>query len=186
MRRFGLVVLAVLASSSAFAQQGTISPGTIALDAMTTPGRHFGLGFYVTEHLSLRPSLGIGYSNYTGTFVNAGADLRYEFTPDHDWSAYATASGYYQSGGAVYSPAVANPGAPGGSAPAVVTDQGNFQYGGGVGVRRRINDKISAMVDCRYLHASDLRYATSSSFGQFHLDGQNQILASLGVSIYLH
>jgi hypothetical protein len=181
MRRSWLVILAVLASSSAFAQQ----QGTIALDAMTTPGRHFGLGFYVTDHLSLRPSLGIGYSNYSGTFVNAGADLRYEITPDHDWSVYATASGYYQSGGAVYSPSVAGYPGGNGSSAAVVTDQGNFQYGGGVGVRRRIHERFAAMLDCRYLHASDLRYATSSSLGQFHLDGQNQILASLGVSFNL-
>jgi hypothetical protein len=179
MRRSWLVILAVLGSSSAFAQQGSI-----ALDAMTTPGRHFGLGFYVTDHLSLRPSLGIGYSSYSGTFVNAGADVRYEFTPDKDWSAYAMASGYYQSGGAVYAPSVAGyPGANPGSG-AVVANQSNFQYGGGVGVRRRIHEKFAAMADCRYLYASNL-YGTSSSFGQYRIDDQSQIVASLGVSFYL-
>jgi len=30
--------------------------GAFALDAMTTPGRHFGVGYYLSDRLSLRPS----------------------------------------------------------------------------------------------------------------------------------
>ncbi len=111
---------------------GTGEKGTIALDAMTTPGRHFGIGFYVTDHLSLRPSLGIGYSDYAGVF--------------------ATYDGLY--------------------------------YGAGLGVRRRVGDRLSFVLDGRYLHTAN-PVVGSSSFGQFRLDGQNQIVASLGLSFNL-
>ena len=109
MRRSLLPVLVLSLASPAFTQDPgptpdarptTASPtgqkGTISIDAMTTPGRHFGMGFYVTDHLSLRPTLGFGYSDFSGMLVNVGADLRYDFTPDRDWSLYALGSVFYQ------------------------------------------------------------------------------------------
>ena len=36
--------------------------GSFVLDAMTTPGRRLRLGYYLADGLSVRPSLGVGYS----------------------------------------------------------------------------------------------------------------------------
>ena len=47
--------------------------GSLTLDAMTTPGRHIGFAYYVTDRLSVRPSLGVGYSAQYGTEINLGA-----------------------------------------------------------------------------------------------------------------
>ncbi len=155
--------------------------GTIALDVMTTPGRHFGLGFYVTDHLSLRPTLGIGYSDYSGVFVNAGADLRYDFSPDRDWSLYALGSLYYQGGQDAYSPTRSGQGY---DSNLSYTSYDGVYYGAGLGVRRRVGERFAVMLDGRYFHTAASQ-TSSSSFGQFRIDGQDSIVASLGLSFYL-
>ena len=88
-----LAAMAVVLGSAlpAAAQQR----GAFALDAMTTPGRHFGAGYYITEGLSLRPSLGFGWSGGYGTIFNLGADLRYEFLTANRFSPYLAGSYNY-------------------------------------------------------------------------------------------
>jgi hypothetical protein len=56
-------------------------------------------------------------------------------------------------------------------------------YGAGLGVRRRIGDRFSVMLDGRYLHTANS--VPQSSFGQYSFDEQNSVVASLGVSFYL-
>lgn len=172
MRRSLFVLLALGMSASAFAQQR----GTIALDAMTTPGRHFGLGFYITDRLSLRPSLGIGYAGSSGTYVNAGADLRYDITRHGDWSLYATTSAFYQNGGrSLYGPS---------GSQSVLVDPAGLQYGGGLGLRRRITDRLAVMLDGRYVHTPSYDPGTSP-FGTFRLNDQNRIVGALGLTFNL-
>jgi len=174
MRRALLSLVLMGLSSPVFAQQR----GTIALDAMTTPGRHFGIGYYVTDHLSLRPSLGIGYSDYAGVFVTAGADLRYELSPERNWTVYAAGSVLYRGGqNASYAAAETRP-------RTAYTNYDGMYYGAGLGVQRRVNDRLSFLLDGRYLHTAS-GVVSSSSFGQFRLDAQNQIVASLGLSFNL-
>jgi hypothetical protein len=194
MRRSLLSLLALSLATAAYAQQSdpydpdgrppTVAPtgqkGTISIDATTTPGRHFGMGFYVTNHLSIRPTLGIGYSDFTGVTVNVGTDLRYDFTPDRDWSLYAMGSVFYQGGNAADPTRSGYPGYP-----AYVTGSGydGLYYGAGLGMRRRITDRFAVTIDGRYLHTANT--VSGSSFGQYNIDGQNSVVAALGVSFYL-
>lgn len=176
MRRSLLSLLVLGLSTPAFAQ--------ISLDAMTTPGRHFGMGFYVTDHLSLRPSLGLGYSDYSGVVVNAGADVRYDFSPDRDWSLYATGSLFYQGGpDRSYASGTSRPRTGYADYTSYASYDGLY-YGAGVGVRRRVGERLAFMLDGRYLHTATSS-VSSSSLGQFRIDGQNQVVASLGLSFYL-
>jgi hypothetical protein len=192
MRGSLLSLLVLSLSTAVYAQQSdpydpdgrptiavpTGQKGTISIDAMTTPGRHFGMGFYVTNHLSIRPTLGIGYSDFTGVTMNVGTDLRYDFTPDRDWSVYAMGSVFYQGGqDAAY---VTRPGYPGST---IASGYDGLYYGAGVGVRRRIRDRFAVMLDGRYLHTANT--VSGSSFGQYNIDGQNSVVAALGVSFYL-
>ena len=183
MRRFlsSLVVLLALAvplpaqeteppDSRVTAPPPTGQKGTVAVNLMTAPG-HFGVGFYVTDHLSLVPVLGIGYSDFSGVTYNAGADLRYDFSPDRDWSFYALGSAFYQGGQDGTYDYTSGGGYDG------------FYYGAGLGVRRRVTDRLAFMLDGRYLHTATTQ--TGSSFGQFRIDGQNSVVASLGLSFYL-
>ena len=91
MRLFAASVVLVGLTAPVFAQD----QGSVVLDAMTTPGRHFGVGYYFTDRLSIRPSLGIGYSGQYGTTFNLGADARYELLPTSRFSPYLTAGVSY-------------------------------------------------------------------------------------------
>ena len=69
--------------------------GAFAVDAMVAPTTGLGFGYYVTDGLSLRPWLGLGYSDYQGFFANVGAQLRYEFGTGWTVSPYLSASAQY-------------------------------------------------------------------------------------------
>src|SRR5262245_10534090 len=99
--------------------------GSFALDAMTTPGRHFGAGYYVTDGFSLRPSLGLGYAQDYGFTYNLGVDTRYEFLTANRVSPYVAAGISY-----LRSPYVVQYDASGGG---FGTDSGIARYGAGVG-----------------------------------------------------
>ena len=86
MRLFAAVVLVGL-TAPVFAEE----QGLVFLDAMTTPGRHFGIGYYVTDRLSIRPSLGIGFGGQYGTTFNLGGDARFDLMPGSRVNPYLTA-----------------------------------------------------------------------------------------------
>lgn len=129
---FGLLCLA----TSAVAQE----KGSFALDAMTTSGRHFGVGYYVTDGLSVRPSLGAGYADGYGVTFNLGAGLRWELMPHSRVSPYATASlDYLRDPYLVsYDPTGLQP--PG-------AESNVTRYGGGVGLRAQLKYKLSLVAE---------------------------------------
>ena len=130
--------------------------GAFALDAMTTPGRHFGAGYYLTEGLSVRPSLGLRYSGSYGATFNLGADLRYEFLSGNRVSPYVSGSYNY-----LRSPYLTE--TVGG---VVRNDPSNLaRWGGGGGLRGRINDRFSVFADGRVMN-SHIRNAPGSALGQ--------------------
>src|SRR4029453_11380528 len=92
MRMVTGALLVLATGTGAFAQD----QGSVALDAMTTPGRHFGIGYYVTDRLSIRPSLGFGYSDGYGAVLNLGTDARFELLPQSRLNPYLTAGFNYQ------------------------------------------------------------------------------------------
>ena len=110
-------------------------------------------------------------------FVDVGTDLRFELQPDNAWTLYGTTSAYYRSGRSRLSgPA---------SAQAARVDQQGVQYGAGAGLLRRVNDRLALFLDGRYLRSGQASTGTQTSFGQFRLDPQNQLVASLGLSFTL-
>ena len=118
--------------------------GAFALDAMTTPGRHFGAGYYITDALSLRPSLGFGWSEGFGSIFNLGVDARYEFLTDRRLSPYLAGSYNY-----IRSPYLTD------SLVGVVTnDPSNVsRWGGGGGLRARLNDRFAVFADGRVMNS---------------------------------
>ena len=48
---------------------------------MVAPTTGLGFAYYVTDGLSLRPWVGLGYSDYSGVYANVGAQLRWEIPP---------------------------------------------------------------------------------------------------------
>lgn len=151
MRTLAASVLFLGMALPASAQQR----GSFALDAMTTPGRHFGAGYYLTDGLSLRPSLGFGWSEGYGSIFNLGVDARYELLTGSRLSPYVAGSYNYMRSPYLTDSIVG----------AVRNDPSNVaRWGGGGGMRARINDRFSVFADARVMN-SEVRNATGSFVG---------------------
>ena len=170
MRLLATSVVVLGLSTSVMAQER----GSFALDAMTTPGRHFGAGYYVTDKLSLRPSLGIGYSGQYGTTFNLGADARWELLPGSRFSPYLTASfNYLRSPYVQYDP--------GGSSPLSASSD-VARYGAGLGLRTRLKYRLSLVGEGRVMN-SELREAPGNAlYGQQVIQDGAHFEAAVGLS----
>jgi hypothetical protein len=144
--------------------------GSFALDAMTTQGRHFGAGYYITDGLSLRPSLGFEYSDFGASF-NLGADARWELLTANRVSPYISASFNY-----LRSPYLTQAGS-GGRETANIA-----RYGGGLGVRTRITRGLSAVADGRLLNSAFRTASGTGGFGQQVVDRGAHFEAAVGLS----
>ena len=146
----------------------------MVLDAMTTPGRHFGIGYYVTDRLSLRPSLGIAFSDQYGTTFNLGADTRFELLPSSRVSPYLTAGFNY-----VRDPYLV-PYDPTGGASGGTSNVARF--GAGAGFRARVMYGLSLVGEGRVMN-SELRDAPGASFyGQQSVESGAHFEAAVGIS----
>lgn len=174
MRSFVVPLVLLGFAAPAAAQQ---QRGAFALDAMTTPGRHFGAGYYVTDGLSLRPSLGFGYSQGYGTAFNLGTDIRYEFLTGHRISPYLAGSWNF-----LRSPYLTE------SVGGVVRNDPSSiaRWGGGGGLRGRINDRFSVFADGRVMN-SQIRNAPGNALGtQRVVETGAHFEGALGLTVFLN
>src|SRR5512135_696307 len=133
-RTIVFLVLAAAAAAPVFAQH---NQGAFGLDAFVAPNTGLGFSYYVTDGLSLRPFLGLGYSDYSGFYANVGAALTYEFTRASRLAPYLSASAQYSH----YGNSGVTQGAAYGTAYQPYVLDGNIgQFGAGAGVRYRVSD----------------------------------------------
>jgi len=141
---------------------------------MTTPGRHFGIGYYFTDRLSVRPSLGLGFSGQYGTTFNLGGDARFDLLRGHRVSPYLTAGFNY-----IRDANLQTFDSPGGAP----LEQSNvMRFGGGAGFRAPIKYGLSLMGEGRVMN-SEVRdtpggYQTLQSGAHFE--------AAVGISYALN
>ena len=173
MRLFAASLVLVGLSAPVMAQDR----GTFALDAMTTPGRHFGFGYYITDALSIRPSLGFGYASGYGAMLNLGADMRYEVLQDRRVSPYLTASFNY-----LRDPSYVQYGSNG----SLSSDPNLARYGAGVGVRTRIVQRLSLVGEGRVMNAAFQEAPGSSFSGQESIQHGAHFEAAIGVSYFFN
>jgi hypothetical protein len=173
--RLVLTSLALLGcAGTALAQER----GSFALDAMTTPGRHFGAGYYVTDALSVRPSLGAGYTEQFGMTFDLGADARYELMARHRVSPYLAAGISFSR-----SPYLTSFDATG-AVPDVSSSV--TRYGAGVGLRARLGYGLSLVGEGRIMN-SELGYVTGGGFyGQEVVRPGAHFEAAVGISYTLN
>ncbi|MFI5183226.1 MAG: hypothetical protein ACHQNV_02420 [Vicinamibacteria bacterium] len=175
MRLLGAVAVLVGVATPALAQ----SQGSFVLDAMTTPGRHFGFGYYLTDGLSLRPSLGAGYAEGYGMTFNLGTEARWEVLTQHRVSPYTSASiNYLKDPGIVQIDATGAPIAGAGS--------NVFRYGAGVGLRSHIKYGLSAVVEGRVMNSALTENAGAAYYGQPTVQDGAHFEAALGISYAFH
>lgn len=157
--------------------------GGIALDALVAPTTGLGFGYYVTDGLSLRPWLGIGYSDYQGLYADVGAQLRYELATGWTVSPYLSASALYSHREAA---AIAEPARPRARSDQELVLQGSGgRFGTGAGLRIRVTREVSLIAEGRVIYASypigELRRGWSS----FEIGDRSYGEVVLGVSYLL-
>ena len=157
--------------------------GAFAVDAMVAPSTGFGFAYYVTDGLSLRPWLGLGYSGYGGFFANVGAQLRYEVGSDWSVSPYLSASAQYS-----YSEASSYVAAPGRYASGSASQQtlqgggSGSQLGAGAGLRFRLARSFSLFAEGRVLHASYPLAGYNQGWSTFNVNDQTRGEVVLGAT----
>jgi hypothetical protein len=155
-RTLALLWLAAAVASPALAQG---NQGSFGLDAMVAPTTGLGFAYYVTDGLSLRPWVGLGYSDYSGVYANVGAQLRWEIAADRRWSPYVSASALYSHNGAVSMTTTSPTGTTGrpdtGSGYQPYSVQSNAgQFGVGVGLRRRMSRSLALFAEGRVMYTT--------------------------------
>jgi len=183
------LALALAAAPSAFAQYGArpSNQGSFALDAMVAPTTGFGFGYYVTDGLSLRPWLGLGYSDYGGFFANVGAQLQYEFHLDSRVAPYLSASALYSHGGSggYYAQPAPRPGEPTSAPVAYQSDYGEF--GTGAGLRVHVARSFSLFFEGRVVYATYGSGAVQQQgWGSFDMGDHTRGELVMGLSYLFH
>jgi hypothetical protein len=153
--------------------------GSFALDAMTTAGRHFGLGYYLTDGFSIRPSLGVGYSDLYGMSYNLGADLRWELMPHSRVSPYATASFNYLRDPYLvpFDPS---------RAPQPSAESNVTRYGGGFGVRAQLKYKLSLVAEGVVMNSAFRESTVPGLGGVQTVEPGAHFEAAIGISYVLN
>jgi hypothetical protein len=177
--RLAIASFAVLACAGpALAQE--FGPGSVTVDATTAYGRTFGAGFYVSNHLSLRPSLTGGHNAIDGTYFNLGSEVRWDFPNQSRFTPYTAASFNYMRSPSVssYLP----------SGLALLSERSDvMRYGGGVGVRTRINDRLSVIADGRMMNSAIRDVSAVGAFGtQRAVEDGLHFEGALGLSFLLN
>jgi outer membrane protein W len=176
-RNMVLLGLALAAASPALAQS---NQGAFGLDAMVAPTTQLGFAYYVTDGLSLRPWVGLGYSDYSGFFANVGAQLRYEFSVDNRLSPYLSATAQYSHYGNSGTTPIVTTGSGGYQTLAVPSDLG--QLGAGVGLRYRISPSLGVFAEGRALYATAPIGSLGTGWSSIGVNDRTHVDAILGVS----
>jgi hypothetical protein len=164
------------------AAQSSSARGSFAVDATIAPTTGLGFGYYFTDGLSLRPWLGLGYSDYQGFFANVGAQLRYEFATGSTVSPYLSASAQYSHSDA---DAIAEP-RPGQPGQQVAVQGNGGQFGAGAGLRFRVAESLSLFAEGRVLYATYPIGELKRGWSAFDISDQTRGEVVLGVSYLFH
>ena len=178
-RNIALLGLVLAAASPALAQS---NQGAFGLDAMVAPTTSFGFAYYVTDGLSLRPWLGLGYSDYSGFYANVGAQLRYEFSAASRLSPYFSATAQYSHYG--------NSGVTQGSTtgttayPPLVLDSDVGQLGAGAGLRYRLSGSLALFTEGRVMYATSPMGSYGTGWSSVDINDRTRVDAVLGLTYF--
>jgi hypothetical protein len=172
------IVLALAAPAVAQSNQGAFG-----LDATVAPATSLGFSYYVKDGLSVRPWLGLGYSDYSGFFANVGAELRYELRVDDRLSPYVSATALYSHYGNSGTTVVTT----GSAAYQPITLAGDIgQFGAGCGLRFQLLHDLSLFAEGRAMYATSPMGAQGTGWSTIGINDRTHVDAVLGVTYFLH
>jgi hypothetical protein len=181
MRR--TIVFLVLAAATAGPALAQPTQGALGLDAFVAPNAGVGFSYYITDGLSLRPWLGLGYSDYSGFYANVGAQLSYEFRTRGRLSPYLSATAQYSHYG--------NSGFTRGTAAGptayqqAVLDSDVGQFGAGAGLRYRISASLAIFAEGRAMYATSPMGAYGYGWSSIEVNDHSRVDAVLGLTYFL-
>ncbi len=180
MRR--TMVFLVLAAATAGPALAQSNRGALGLDAFVAPNTGLGFSYYVTDGLSLRPWLGLGYSDYSGFYANVGAQLSYEFVRDGRLSPYVSATAQYSHFG---NSGVVQSGTKGTAYQPYALDSDIGQLGAGAGLRYRLSGSLALFGEGRVMYATSPMGAYGYGWSSIEVDDRTRVDAVLGLTYFL-
>jgi hypothetical protein len=183
-----LLGLALALASPALAQANR---GSFGLDAMVAPTTGLGFAYYVTDGLSLRPWLGLGYSDYSGVYANVGVQLRWEISAQSQWSPYVSGTALYSHNGVVSVIPASSTGTPGrpntGSGYQPLSVQSNAgQFGLGAGLRRRVSQSLALFAEGRVMYTTYPLGTAGTGWSTTRISDNSRAEAVLGLTYLFH
>jgi hypothetical protein len=177
-RNLVLLGMVIAAATPALAQS---TQGQFGLDAMIAPTTSFGAAYYVTDGLSLRPWLGLGYSDFSGFYANAGAQLRYELSARNRLSPYVSATAQFSHYG---STAVVPRGGSTTGQPLAAPDNLG-QLGAGFGVRYSVSGSLALFGEGRVMYATSPVGAEGTGWTTVSVNDQTRVDAMIGLTYFI-
>jgi hypothetical protein len=159
----------------------TSNRGAFALDAMVAPTTGFGFGYYVTDGLSLRPWVGLGYDGY-GFSASLGAQVRYEFGAGSTVAPFLSASALYSH---TPSAAIVEPGTGGASRQMAYQGDG-AQFGAGAGLRFQLSRSFSLFTEGRVLYATYPINSIDQGWSSFDMGDRTRGELVFGLTYLMH
>jgi hypothetical protein len=177
-RTLALLGLALAAASPALAQSPS-NRGAFGLDAFVAPTTGLGFSYYVTDGLSLRPWLGLGYSDYSGFYANVGAQLRYEIGADRVFAPYVSATAQYSHYG---NSGVTQGGMAGTAYQPAVLEGDLGQFGAGAGLRCRVSGSLALFTEGRVMYATSPMGAYGTGWSSIDVNDRTRVDVVLGLT----
>ena len=179
MRRTLAILGLALATAGPALAQSSSNRGAFGLDAFVAPTTGLGFSYYITDGLSLRPWLGLGYSDYSGFYANVGAQLSYEFTRDGPLSPYLSATAQYSHYG---NSGVTQGVTTGTGYQPVVLDSDIGQLGAGAGLRYRVSGSLALFTEGRVMYATSPMGAYGTGWSSIDVNDQTRVDIVLGLT----
>jgi hypothetical protein len=179
-RTVAFLVLAAATAGPALAQS---NQGAFGLDAFVAPNTGVGFSYYITDGLSLRPWVGLGYSDYSGFYANLGAQLSYELRTSGRLSPYLSASAQYSHyGNSTYAPSTTA-----GTVYQPYAMNGNVgQLGAGAGVRYRVSGSLALFGEGRVMYATSPMGSYNLGWSSVQVNDRTHVDAVLGLTYFMH
>jgi len=159
-----LIVALALAWTAAGPASAQSNKGAFGVDAMLAPTTGLGFAYFVTDGLSVRPWLSVGYSGMEGFFANLGGQVRYEFGAGWTVSPYLSGSAQY-----VFSETTPLPPPGPNGAPALAEESSGGQLGAGAGLRLRVAESLSIFTEGRVFYATYPMSGARTGWSTFEL-----------------